>query len=186
MKVTGNVAVDTNTLFVDTTNKRIGVRTATPGAGIDVWNSAAAENAQYRISDSRVSVANFSGVGFSPAVTLNTLGFFATYSSSTGGIQFAGFTNATATAIPFAFVGYHGSTSPTVPAIKFQGWKHDGSTGRTALTGSEIIAGFAGGAGADVFQVKANGRINMSSLPTSSTGLSTGDLWNDAGTIKIV
>lgn len=35
-------------------------------------------------------------------------------------------------------------------------------------------------------RVKANGRINMSSLPTSASGLSAGDLWNDAGTVKIV
>ncbi|MGL4790318.1 MAG: hypothetical protein ACRCW1_02820, partial [Anaerotignaceae bacterium] len=34
--------------------------------------------------------------------------------------------------------------------------------------------------------IKSNGRINMSSLPTSSAGLSAGDLWNDAGTLKIV
>ena len=34
--------------------------------------------------------------------------------------------------------------------------------------------------------VKSNGRINMAHLPTSATGLVAGDLWNDAGTIKIV
>lgn len=28
--------------------------------------------------------------------------------------------------------------------------------------------------------------INISNLPTSATGLRTGDLWNDAGTVKIV
>jgi hypothetical protein len=44
----------------------------------------------------------------------------------------------------------------------------------------------AGGASTPHMTIKSNGRINMSSLPTSSTGLATGDLWNDAGTIKIV
>lgn len=29
-------------------------------------------------------------------------------------------------------------------------------------------------------------RINVVDLPTSATGLRTGDLWNDAGTVKIV
>jgi hypothetical protein len=29
-------------------------------------------------------------------------------------------------------------------------------------------------------------RVSMTSLPTSSTGLSTGDIWNDSGTLKIV
>lgn len=28
--------------------------------------------------------------------------------------------------------------------------------------------------------------INLSQLPTSSAGLKPGDLWNDAGTVKIV
>lgn len=37
-----------------------------------------------------------------------------------------------------------------------------------------------------LFTVTDSGRINMGSLPTSASGLSTGDLWNDAGTIKIV
>jgi hypothetical protein len=44
----------------------------------------------------------------------------------------------------------------------------------------------AGGSSTPHMTIKSNGRINMSSLPTSSTGLATGDLWNDAGTIKIV
>ena len=28
--------------------------------------------------------------------------------------------------------------------------------------------------------------INVSSLPTSTTGLRSGDLWNDTGTVKVV
>jgi hypothetical protein len=160
----GNVTFSSATgMTWDATNSRLGLRTSTPGAGIDVWNSTAAENAQYRISDSRVTMPNYSSVGFSPATTTNTAGFFALSSSSTGGVQFSGFTNATATATPFFFVGYHGSTAPTVGAIRFLGFKHDGSTGRTALTGNEIIAGFAAGAGSDVFQVRANGNTLINS-----------------------
>lgn len=34
--------------------------------------------------------------------------------------------------------------------------------------------------------VKASGVINMAGMPTSSAGLSSGDLWNDSGTVKIV
>jgi hypothetical protein len=44
----------------------------------------------------------------------------------------------------------------------------------------------AGGSSTAHFTIKSNGRINMSSLPTSSTGLATGDLWNNAGVINIV
>ena len=37
-----------------------------------------------------------------------------------------------------------------------------------------------------LLQFKANGTINMPNLPTSSTGLSAGDIYNDGGTLKIV
>jgi len=53
-----------------------------------------------------------------------------------------------------------------------------------ASTGAIKFA--AGGSSTAHMTIKSNGRINMSSLPTSATGLSTGDLWNDAGTLKIV
>lgn len=33
---------------------------------------------------------------------------------------------------------------------------------------------------------KNNGTVNMSSLPTSSSGLVSGDIYNDSGTLKIV
>lgn len=38
-------------------------------------------------------------------------------------------------------------------------------------------AGFGGG---------ANGRLNISNLPTSSAGLSSGDIWNNGGVLTIV
>lgn len=171
-------------LFTVRNDVRVGIGTNAPTAALDIWN--ATDNAQLRISDSRVSIPNYSGVGFSPVMGTNTLGFLAPWSSSTGGVQFSGFTSNTNTGTPFAFVGIHGGTSPTTPALRLRGWKHNGTTGLAVLTGTEIIAGFNTGNNADVFQVKANGTINMSSLPTSSTGLVAGDLWNDGGTVKIV
>ena len=58
-----------------------------------------------------------------------------------------------------------------------------------------------GGANRDIFQAAISGvsngltvkfnnatstvRVNIASIPTSSAGLSTGDLWNDGGTLKI-
>jgi len=38
----------------------------------------------------------------------------------------------------------------------------------------------------DLFKVKDSGTINMANLPTSSAGLSSGDLWNNSGVINIV
>lgn len=36
------------------------------------------------------------------------------------------------------------------------------------------------------FALKTDAKVRMTNLPTSSAGLSTGDLWNDGGTLKIV
>jgi len=44
----------------------------------------------------------------------------------------------------------------------------------------------AGGSSTAQMTIKSNGRINMSSLPTSSVGLAAGDLWNNLGVINIV
>ena len=35
-------------------------------------------------------------------------------------------------------------------------------------------------------RIKSSGVINISNIPTSSAGLSAGDIWNDSGTLKIV
>ena len=37
-----------------------------------------------------------------------------------------------------------------------------------------------------VFKIHTDGRVSLLNLPTSSAGLSSGDLWNDSGTVKIV
>jgi hypothetical protein len=44
----------------------------------------------------------------------------------------------------------------------------------------------AGGSSTSHMIIKANGVINMAAIPTSATGLSSGDIWNDGGTLKIV
>ena len=41
-------------------------------------------------------------------------------------------------------------------------------------------------AGNTRLSLRVAGQFNASNLPTSSTGLSAGDVWNDAGTLKIV
>ena len=56
------------------------------------------------------------------------------------------------------------------------------------LVGLEVNPTYTNGAftGVKNYAIKTTGNINMSSLPTSSAGLSAGDLWNDGGTLKIV
>jgi len=66
--------------------------------------------------------------------------------------------------------------------IGFQ-WTGDTDSGVIHGSNADEI-GIATG-GVQRFLVSNSG-INMSNLPTSSAGLSSGDLWNDSGTIKIV
>lgn len=44
----------------------------------------------------------------------------------------------------------------------------------------------AGTIGEEHFTIKPGGTINMKNLPTSSSGLSTGDVWNNSGVLNIV
>jgi hypothetical protein len=53
-------------------------------------------------------------------------------------------------------------------------WVNTGLTAGNAYTPTERM------------WIKTNGTINLPSLPTSASGLSAGDIWNDSGTLKIV
>jgi len=54
-------------------------------------------------------------------------------------------------------------------------------------TGAQSIGLYATATGAATnYAIKSDGNINMTNLPTSSAGLSAGDLWNNAGVINIV
>lgn len=89
--------------------------------------------------------------------------------------------------------GIDNATTPTDQTIK----AHNVTTGTgAALTLAGGKGSVAGGAvvlatsatnGAAVARVtiKASGVVNIAGLPTSSAGLSTGDLWNDTGTLKV-
>ena len=59
-------------------------------------------------------------------------------------------------------------------------------TNRATSSDALLVATSGAGSGSSRFVVKANGTLNAASLPTSSAGLSAGDIWNDGGTLKIV
>ena len=61
----------------------------------------------------------------------------------------------------------------------------------TLIKGSNNAVGTSGFKVTDIndnslLDVKNNGKINASSLPTSSAGLSSGDIWNNSGVLNIV
>ena len=60
----------------------------------------------------------------------------------------------------------------------------DGEMVMTSDTKQLYIA--SGGVFFRVITADTNGHLNITTLPTSSAGLVTGDIWNDAGTLKII
>ena len=61
-----------------------------------------------------------------------------------------------------------------------------GATGATSGSVTHEFSNYNGSSLEDLMIIRDDGTINMPSLPTSSAGLSSGDLWNDSGTLKIV
>ena len=110
------------------------------------------------------------------------LGFFVTGSS---GVFEAG---------RFTRNGYFRVTKDNATQIEIERTGGAPSTIYIKNTSDKCVFDYVGGSGGMEFQVEGtlqmkiaeNGRISMYNLPTSSAGLSTGDLWNDSGTIKIV
>jgi len=73
--VTGDLTVDTNTLYVDSTNNRVGIGTASPDSGVHV-ESSSGSNAQIKIQTGDTT-------------SVSQLIFGDSADSNTGGIQYA-------------------------------------------------------------------------------------------------
>jgi hypothetical protein len=90
----------------------------------------------------------------------------------------------------FSTLGKFSTGNTTVKIITAENaYWYNTSAGDMAILNdfaSGTIKMAAGGSSTAHMTIKSNGRINMSSLPTSATGLSAGDIWNDGGTLKIV
>jgi hypothetical protein len=74
------------------------------------------------------------------------------------------------------YLGYN-STAEPLATMHIQG------SGSTSATTNFLLQNSSG---TDLLKVLDDGKINAPNLPTSSAGLSTGDIWNDSGTLKIV
>jgi hypothetical protein len=77
------------------------------------------------------------------------------------------------------------SASNTSNSVNRAVWAEANGTGGTGTTnvGGHFTA--SGGTTAN-YAITTDGNVNMANLPTSSAGLSAGDLWNNAGVINIV
>jgi hypothetical protein len=164
----GTNTVSSNSTFVwDNTNIRIGSGISTPLAG-------------YHQRGARVNMA-FNSTALSipiPFTNTSALGAWAGPENigiinqaygATGGLNFVGCTS-NSTSTGFLFQGCVGSTSPTVTALSFQGFKFDGVDSRTAMSGSEIVCQFSAGISTPLSSYFANANVLMQSAGTHSDG----------------
>jgi hypothetical protein len=104
-------------------------------------NAPTGSNAFLRLSDADVTPSDFStNISFVPALGANVYGAMGAASPGTGGyggVSLMGFTNNTASAIPFILSGYHGSASPTSAAIVLRAAKWNGASSAAGLAGAE-------------------------------------------------
>lgn len=147
----------------------LGIGSTNPNVALVIRRSGT-DLPSLRLEDGDITVP-FTGVGINPTLQANTVGVWSAMASASGGCGFSGFTNNSATAYPLAFVGYHGSTSPTKPAINFSAFKSDGGSNSANLASNELIAGFFNGtvAGSPVATIAADGTIAASSLSLTGT-----------------
>lgn len=89
--------------------------------------------------------------------------------------------------------GYAGTGGAGAPVIIGAGWggSSSGAGGRVDINGGGTFGGNSNGGNVNInLGVKSgsghDGRFNIQTLPTSSAGLSTGDVWNNSGVLNIV
>jgi len=155
-------ASDAANLFWDDTNNRLGVGTNTPSTTLNiVGQTTFSDNAlfsadfKYIGRDLNNSSIRFSDASREIRANISTGGQFQVYNSGTGSGRL------TVTSGGQTTISGGGSTSATTSLLV------QNSTGSNAL------------------QVRDDRVIIMAGLPTSSSGLPSGALWNDAGTLKI-
>jgi hypothetical protein len=120
----------------------IGIGTSSPGAQLQINRPSG--NPSFWLSNGNITHP-FTAVGFNPEINSSVIATWAGAAAASGGFQLNGFNTSSATSSAVQFIGYLGSTSPTVAAVSIFGFKSNGSTGRAALTGTEkVLSIFAG------------------------------------------
>ena len=165
-----DLTVDTDTLFVDSTNGRLGVGTTTPSQPIEVISQTIGYMAAFRAMFNHTSgailrVYKSRGTYASPLRTRNgdTLGgqnAFGYYAADDSSAATTGSVSA-----QFYFKATEAHTS-TAQGASFT--LNLVSVGSTSLTQAMLI-----------YHDGTYFHFNLSALPTSSTGLAAGDIWVD-------
>ena len=250
--ITGDLTVDTSTLKVDSTNNRVGINIATPGAELHVIGGANFSDGtttlravssgnvaflgttttdplvlrvntieQYRIA--QLGVFTWSDGAGGTRMTLDSTGLGVGVVAAAAKLQAAASAlasvpaaGATGHMLAFGSVPYGiaaGALTNGNSYIQVTRWDgtatnydlliqpNGGNVGIGVTPSYKLDTQVAGGADRSILRAAVTGvsggfnvswnhatlktRVIIENIPTSSAGLATGTLWNDAGTIKI-
>lgn len=135
----------------------VAIGTATP-SGLFTLQTAVGVNPSFHMNDADVTLPDYSGISLNPVPGTNSIGVMGPVSSTTGGLFINGFSEAaTNNGQPVVIGGTHGGTLPTTAAVNIAGYKWDGSTNRTSLAATEIVAQISNTSTTPLVTVLGNG-----------------------------
>jgi hypothetical protein len=159
----GTATVSGSASMTLTAQGNLGLGTTTPRTKLHLEDTVSVAG----IELSGTTIPNYTGVGFSPQIGNNTNLRTNSILPSLGGVSFSAFSSAQFVAPVFNLEAYHGALSPTTPAFLLTSYKHNGSTGRTALAASEITYQIAN-ASTQLMTVLGGGNVGIGTTAPSS------------------